>query len=161
MMLSEENINKLHMNGIYRCEPVLEWLPSYKRNNPYWCKNWTFYVREYNGEYYMYDTYWSTGDDERVKLTDKNFDKFEYLFEKNEVRRVSYQQWVEYREEDRWVVGLDSGGAEHYVRKTADKVKEKVIERLQNDINYLEYNLEYKKKTLSRVISGEMDYNIC
>lgn len=35
MALSQKNIEKLRMNGIYRCDPVLEWLPSYKRNNPY------------------------------------------------------------------------------------------------------------------------------
>ena len=54
--LSKENVNKLNLNAIYRCEPMLEKLPSYKRNDPYWCCNWTFKPQLVDGEYYMYDT---------------------------------------------------------------------------------------------------------
>ena len=101
-MLSQENINKLHMNGIYRRDPVLDWIPSYKWNNPYWCKNWTFHVRERNGKYIMYDTYWATGDEHPIELTDDNFNKFEYLFDLDDVHYVnSYKGWLEYPEEER------------------------------------------------------------
>lgn len=163
-MLSKENINKLHMNGIYRCEPVLEWLPSYKRDNPYWCRNWTFKVRKTNiGKYYMYDTYWSTGDDYPVELTDENFDKFEYLFDLGDIHYVnSYENWIEYPEEDRWRVALDSGGnryAKYVVKRGAKKVKERVVERMQNDINYLKHDLARKERILEGVLDGSLDWN--
>ena len=84
-MLSKENIEKLNKNGIYKHEVIPEWLPSYRRNMPFHCKNWTFRIVEYNGTYYMYDTYWSS-DDHPIELTDQNIDEFEYLFKRDEVR---------------------------------------------------------------------------
>lgn len=159
-MLSQKNIDKLNMNGIYSCEPVLSWLPSYKRDNPYWCRNWTFRVRKYKDEYYMYDTYWSTGDDYPVKLTDDNFNKFKYLFDYNDVKRVTYKNWVEYPESDRWVVGLDSAGMDHWVRKNVKKKKEAVIERMKYDIDTLESDLKFKKKLLQDIIDNKTDYNL-
>jgi len=162
-VLSQENINKLHMNSIYRCEPVLSWLPSYKRDNPYWCKNWTFKVREYKGKYSMYDTYWSTGDDYPVELTDENFDKFEYLFDLDDVRYInSYENWLEYPDEDKWRVALDSGGMsypKYVVRRDAKKVKERVVERMQRDIEYLKSDLSQKERLLAGIIDGSIDYN--
>lgn len=161
-MLSEENISKLHMNGVYRCDPVLEWLPAYKRDNPYWCRNWTFRVRERNGKYKMYDTYWTTGDDCAIELTDNNFDRFEYLFDIDDVRFVGdYYSWLEYPEEDRWCVGLDSGGMtskRYVVRKGAKKIKERVVERLKREIDFLKSELSSKETRLTGVINGEIDY---
>lgn len=155
-MLSQENINQLHLNGIYRCEPVLSWLPSYKRDNPYWCKNWTFKVHRYKDKYYMHDTYWSTGDEYPIELTDENFDKFEYLFDGDEIRRVKYSDWIEYPEDDRWRVGLDSGGEKYYIRKNSKKIKERVIERMKYDIDMMKTDLEYKEKILAKIIRGEI-----
>ena len=163
-MLSQENINKLHMNGIYKCEPVLSWLPSYKRDTPYWCRNWTFIPRESeSGKVFMYDTYWSTGDNYPVELTDKNFDKFQFLFDFDDIRYVNSYDWLEYSENDRWRVALDSGGltyAKYVVRRNAKKVKERVIERMQYDINYLKNDLAHKERILERILSGEIDYNL-
>lgn len=161
-MLSQSNIDKLHMKGIYQCEPVLSWLPSYKRDNPYWCKNWTFKVRLRDGKYYMYDTYWSTGDEHPVELTDENFEQFHYLFDLDDIMYVNYSRWIEYPPDDRWCVGLDSGGntmKTYVVRKGAKKIKEKVIERLQREIDYLKSELASKERQLEGVISGEIDYD--
>ena len=161
-MLSQENINKLHLNGIYRCDPVLSWLPSYKRDNPYWCRNWTFKIRKSN-KYYMYDTYWSTGDEYPVELTDENFDKFEYLFDLDDIKYVyDYSSWLEYPEEDRWCVGLDSGGMNHpkyVVRKGAKKIKERVVERMKREIDILKSELSSKERRLEGIISGDIDWN--
>ena len=163
VMLSQKNIDKLHMNGIYRCEPVLKWLPEYKRDRPYWCRNWTFRVSEHNDKYYMYDTYWSTGNNYPIELTDDNFDMFEYLFDLDEIQYVNeYSKWLEYPEEDRWIAPLDSGGitySKYIVRRGAKKVKERVVERLQHDINSLKSDLSYKERTLERVINDEIDLN--
>ena len=161
MALSQKNIEKLRMNGIYRCDPVLEWLPSYKRDNPYWCKNWTFRVRQSkSGKYFMYDTYWATGDEYPVELTDENFDKFEFLFDLDDIQYVNdYESWLEYPEEDRWCVALDSGGiqcARCVVRKGAKKIKERVVERIEREIEYLKHRLSNKERDLERIINGEV-----
>ena len=158
MPLSPENINKLHMNGIYRCEPVLEWLPSYKQNSPYWCKNWTFKVSKYGDDYYMRDTYWSSGDEHPIKLTDENFDLFEFLFDRDEVRSITlYKDWLEYPEKDRWACALDSGGwsnPAYLVKKTSHKDKDKVVERIRDEINSLRWELLFKERDLQRVLDG-------
>ena len=159
-ILSKTNADKLCMSGIYRCEPMLDKLPSYKRNNPYWCKNWTFHVCKGGNKYYMYDTYWSGMDENPIELTDENFDKFEYLFDGDEIRRVKYSDWLEYPEEDRWCIGLDSGGKDYYIRTTANKVKERVIERIQHEIDMMKTNIKYKEDLLAKIISGEVtEYN--
>lgn len=162
-MLSHENLDKLHMNGIYRCDPVLSFLPSYKRDDPYWCRNWTFKVHRYKDKYYMSDTYWSTGDDCSIELTDENYDKFEYLFDLDQVRFCNdYASWLEYPEEDRWCVGLDSGGMtmkKYVVRRGVNKVKERVIERMKREINFLKSELSSKERRLEGIINGELDYN--
>ena len=159
-MLSQENIDKLHMKGIYICEPVLEWLPFWKRDDPYHCRNWTFKVKKFGNEYYMHDTYWSTGDDNPIILTDENFDKFEYLFDYDQVKLINdYSRWLEYPEEDRWCVALDSGGntfKRYVVRSGAKKVKERVVERLQHEINHLKSELATKELQVERLINDEI-----
>ena len=160
-MLSNENIEKLHMNGIYRHEPVPEWLPSYRRNDPYHGKNWTFKVVKYEDKYYMHDTYWSTGDDHPIELTDENINEFEYLFENDEVRFMNdYAKWLEYDESDRWYCGLDSAGKRFVVRRGASKIKELVVERLEREINTLKSDLASKQRILEGVRSGELNHNM-
>ena len=159
-MLSQENIDKLHEKGVYRCEPVPEWLPSWKRDDPYWCRNWTFRIHRYKDKYYLHDTYWSTGDEHPIELTDKIFEKLEYLFDFDTVRFVNdYSRWLEYPEEDRWHVGLDSGGDKYIVRRGAKKVKERVVERLEREINTLKSELASKENQLEGVLSGEINWN--
>ena len=162
MSLSQANIDKLNMNGLYHCEPVLEWLPWWKRDNPYWCRNWTFRVRKYDDNYYMYDTYWSTGDDYPVKLTDENFDKFELVFDFNDVEefKCGYLKFETYTDEDRFCVAVDSGGVtypKHFIRKDAMPQKDLVISRIQDEITDLQRRLDYKKKELEDVINDKVD----
>ncbi len=161
-MLSQENIQKLHMNGIYRCDPVLSWLPSYKQDNPYWCQNWTFRVREYNGKYWMIDTYWSTGDDHPKELTDENFDKFELIFDLDDVERFNgeYSRWICYPKDDRWLVAIDSGGlghAKYFIRKGSRPIKEKILELLNEELNSLQSMVYSKQRDIERVMNDEVD----
>lgn len=150
------------MTGLYQCEPVLEWLPSYKRNDPYWCKNWTFRVYEYKGKYYMGDTYWSIGDNHPIELTDENFDKFKLVFDFEDVERFNgtYNQWLTYPDDQRWNVSIDSGGinnGRYFILKGAMPIKERVLARLKDKIGMLEGELEYKKMDLERVKEDKID----
>lgn len=159
MSLSQSNIEKLCMTGIYHCKPVKEWLPSYKRDMPYHCCNWNFKVRQKSDDnYYMEDTYWSGGDNLQVKLTDNNFDMFEFLFDMNEVQKVYPQDFYDYDEKDRWHLALDSGGIQfskhYYVRKGAKKNKEIQLERLRYELDSLERQVRNKKDEIERVMKG-------
>lgn len=156
-MLSQENIDKLCMTGIYECEPVMEWLPLYKRDDPYHCMNWIFKVRQYENKFYMYDTYWST-DSFRVELDDKNFVKFNLLFDMNEVSRISPPDFYDYDEPDRWHVALDSGGYDlskyYFVRKGAKKNKDIQLERLNNELESLKRRVELKEEEIKRIMES-------
>ena len=161
MSLSQENINKLCMTGIYHCDPVLSWIESWRRDTPYHCINWTFKVRKYErsselDKYYMCDTYWSTGDNLSVELTDDNFDKFEFMFDMNEVHKVSPPDFYDYNEEDRWHVALDSGGYQYskhyYVRKGAKKNKEVLLERLNRELESLKSQVKWKEDEIAKVL---------
>lgn len=158
MNLSKKNIEKLCMSGIYSCMPVLSWIPSYKRDTPYHCINWTFKVMESKGKYYMNDTYWSGYDGLRVELTDDNFDNFEFLFDLNEVSKVSPPDFYDYDEADRWHVALDSGGYKYnkyyYVRKGAKKNKTILLERLNRELESLKREVEWKKEEIRKVEEG-------
>lgn len=158
--LSQENIDKLCLTGIYRCDPVVEWLSWYKRDTPYHCCNWTFKVEEDSKEkgiYYMVDTYWSTGDSLTVRLTDEIFDKFEFLFDLEDVRIVRPPDFYDYNENDRWHVALDSGGYQHskywFVRKDAVKDRDKLIKRLYKELGSLKTQVRWKREEIRKVLS--------
>lgn len=160
-MLSKKNIDKLCMTGMYRHEPVLEWRGSLYANNLYHCFNWTFNPRHYEKDdtWYMVDTYFR---DKYIELTDENFDGFEFVFDMNEVTKVSNDfHFEDYDESDYWYnFASDSGGwqyAKSFIKKDAKKIKDKVIERYENEILGLERVLEHKKNQLARIINDEVD----
>lgn len=156
-MLSKENIDKLCMTGLYKCEPVLEWISIYKRNTPYWCKNWTFIVNYSDGKYFMIDTYFN---DFIIELNDENFDKFEFVFDRNEVCEYNLNNFYDYDRKDRWKIPVDSGGISYpkcFIRKGAYPNKKNVIERIENEISSLENKLSSLKKTLAKVYLDDID----
>jgi hypothetical protein len=59
-------------------------------------------------------------------------------------------------------VALDSGGirySKRVVRKGAKKIKDRVVERIKREIEYLKSELAYQEKTLQKIESGEItDY---
>lgn len=166
-MLSQENINKLHMDGLYRCNPKLELLPEYKRADPYWCMNWTFTPQvSRDGIYSMRDTYWSGSSSLTIELTDENIDDFILIFDFNEVEEFrvksdsAYRKWLCYNDEDTFHVPVDSGGltyAKYFIKKNAVPDKQKIINRLQEDITSLKDQLNCKHKMLEKVINNEIN----
>ena len=149
------------MTGIYRCDPVLSWIESWRRDDPYHCINWTFKVIKYDNsdKYYMNDTYWTGIDGLKIELTDKNFDKFELLFDMNEVHKVSPPDFYDYDEEDRWHVALDSGGYQYskhyYVRKDAKKNKEVLLERLNRELESLKSQVKWKEDEIAKALAED------
>ena len=156
MSLSQENIDKLCMTGIYRCDPVPSWIESWRRDDPYHCINWTFKVHRYPGDrYVMQDTYWSSGGGLTILLNDENFDKFELLFNMNEVSKVSPDEFYDYDETERWHVALDSGGYQlsryYYVKKGAKKNKELQLQRLNQELQSLERQINIVKDEIKKL----------
>lgn len=161
MSLSKDNIEKLCLTGIYKCEPVLSWIGSWRRDDPYHCINWTFKVKYHEGsdKYYMYDTYWSTGDGLRVELTDENFTRFTLLFDMQQVQKINPPDFYDYNEEDRWHVALDSAGFQfsknYYVRKNAKKNKEFWLERLNRELDSLKSQVRWKEEEIAKALDDK------
>ena len=164
MSLSQDNIDKLCKNGVYKCEVTKSWLPSYKRDTPYHCVNWIFvpYYYEESNIYVMRDTYWSTGDGLSVTLTDENFDKFELLFDHTKVHKVMPPDWYDYAEEDRFHVAMDSGGWQYsrgyFVKKDARKDPDLWLSRLQSELASLESQVKWKEDEIKGAIKTIAEY---
>lgn len=87
-MLSQENIKKLVMTGLYRHEPDKKYRPQLYWNDLYHCYNWTFTVKHNKDtdQWYMVDTYYH---EKSIELTNENFEEFEFIFDVNEVEPYS------------------------------------------------------------------------
>lgn len=159
-MLSKENKNKIVLTGLYRCEPNKKYRSQLYWDRMYHCFNWTFKVhhRESDDTWYMVDTYFN---DKYIELTDENFDEFEFLFDFNEVEKHSGKNIYDYDENDWWHVATDSGGmycgGKFYLKRNALPKKEKILNRLKEEIDCAEINLEYMKNKYQRVMNGEID----
>lgn len=157
-MLSQSNIDKLIMTGLYRHEvPAPD---SGYGHDPRWCKNWTFTVHEYKGIYRMRDTYWSSGDSLSFELTDENFTEFSFIFDFDKVSSVHIETWLEYPEDKRFCEAVDSGGysySKYFVFKDAKPSKELKRTILINEIHSAESILEYKHNELARLDTDGMN----
>ena len=161
-MLSQENVNKLVITGLYKHDPDKRYRSSVFWDNMYHCFNWTFKIshNEKTDKWYMVDTYFN---DKSIELTDDNFDEFEFLFDFNEVEKHSGKYIYEYDESDWWHVAIDSGGmycgGKYFVKKGATKNKEKVLKRIKDEINSLERQLKSKREDYRRVENNEVNLN--
>lgn len=161
-MLSQENINKLCMTGLYICEPNKEWRSSLYWDDMYHCCNWTFRVHKYgDGRYFMYDTYWSDNAALHIELTDKNINEFQLLFDFNDVNSHSGKNIYDYDQNDWFHVAIDSGGlycgGKYFVKNTAIPNKDKVLKRLEDEIKGKENDIEYIKRKYELVLKDETD----
>lgn len=150
------------MTGLYKCKPDRKYRGSLHWDNMYHCCNWTFKPYEIKeGKIIMKDTYWSGGDGVRIELTNENFEEFELLFDFNDVKPHSGTNISDYDSADYWHVAIDSGGmycgGKYFIKNNAVKNKDKVLERLIDEINLLENRLAWKKSEYEQVKSGETD----
>ena len=155
-MLSEENRKRIVKNGIYKAEP---WLTT--SMGTYHCMNWCFVPRFLdNGDIYMVDTYFDDWESRNTtKLTDENIDKFMFQFVKGEYKRAGYEELRLYDEKDIIEnVAIDSGGYScepcNWVRKKAKPSKEKLLQALEQDLEYAKYNVKSLEEEIEKCKKG-------
>lgn len=151
--LSQENIDKIIKTGLYKHEPECRYRGSLYWDDLYWCFNWTFKPDSYDGKWYMYDTYFNN---KSIELTDDNFEEFEFIFDFNDVEKHNGNNIDEYEDDEWWRVAVDSGGytfPKYFIKKGAKKNKDKVLERIQREINGLEWDLKYAKEKYDDVLN--------
>ncbi len=145
-MLSTEKLALINMRGLYRKQP-----PD---NNwrTFHCKNWTFTPRMWNDNLLMVDTYFGNT---YIEVDDDNFDEFEFVFDYDEVVRVPDSEVDEYDRNDLFCVATDSGGSNcghlYWKKKSTEKSINRQIEKIRGDITFLESELAYKKRELSKL----------
>lgn len=162
-MLSQENIDKLCMTGLYRHEPdpKYRWL-IFKNQLSHHC-NWVFEIdyNTYEDKFQMVDNYWNDGSGLRIDLTDDNINEFELIFDTKEVATDYGNHILDYDESDRFCVVIGSGGTQFgrkwFIKKDAKKNKDNVVSRLNDEIKSLESELLRKKQTLEETIYGDRD----
>lgn len=159
-MLSKENKEKLVLTGLYKCQPNKKYRGQLYQNDMYHCFNWTFKIRHLKDDdiYLMVDTYFN---EKCIELTDENFDEFEFLFDFNEVHEHSGNNIWEYNENEYWHVAVDSRGwylgGKYFVKNNAIKDKNKVLQRIKEEIYNLERQLESKKTDYERIQNDEVN----
>ena len=163
-MLSKENRLKLQMTGVYKHEPDVKLRGTLYSQSLYHCCNWTFKPREHDdGSVYMIDTYWSSGGF-YIELTDENFDEFEFIVDLKDIKLFTdvIDNIGDYAPSDIYRLALDSSGVPGrlYIRKDAHKIKENVIQRLEEEIESAKDLLARKQANLKRVLAGtcNIDY---
>lgn len=159
-MLSQSNIDKLNMNGLYSLPPDEKYRGSLHRSDLYHCCNWTFKPRiDREGNYRMVDSYWSFMQDSlQIMLTDENFDQFSFIFDLDEVIQLKESQTSKY--DKVYHVATDSGGlryAKYYIDKNAKKSKSLILKELERKIDECERELNYMKETRIKVINDEIN----
>lgn len=146
-MLSVENYNKINKNGLYKSEPFGINLGD----DSYWCKNWTFKVKERDKTLYMVDTYFN---DRYIEVTNDNIINFEFQFEFEDVKEISSCEYDKYEEDDRYRLAIGSGGwkygVKYFVKKNAVYSKKNLIDILEYEIRSLKYDIKYSKQELDR-----------
>jgi hypothetical protein len=155
-MLSSHNIEKLKMNGLYKCKPDVKYRGKLFEDNLFHCCNWTFDVYMNNdGDYFMRDTYWSSGDSVHLFLTDENINEFELLFERDKVKQIGKHEINQY--EKYYMVGIDSGGwsyPKYFVDEDATKSRKLIIEEIEGKIKSLECELNYLREKKENIQNG-------
>ena len=157
-MLSQENRDKLILSGLYEAEPNKKIHSWY--SEPYWCFNWTFKVQynENKDKYYMIDTYY---DDKYFELTDEYFDLFTLIFDFNDVKPHSGNNIWDYNQEDIYHVAIDSGGmycgGKYFIKKDATKNKDKVLDRLQQEIDYAKDKVKDLERNYEDALDDKID----
>lgn len=158
-MLSEENIEKLNFNGVYKCNPDIEYRGRLFENNLYHCCNWIFEVKKsQDGAFFMRDTYWSSGDSVHIRLTDENICMFEFIFDKSKVKQIDRNDTESY--ENVYCVAIDSGGVrypKYFVSEGSEKSKALVLGLIDEKIDDLERQLRNLKRDRGKLERDEIN----
>lgn len=152
--LSIENRKKIIETGLYKHKVEPSWVYS---NDPYWCKNWTFIPHIYDdGRVFMRDSYFDSSDDSK-EVTDENFNEWEFIFDRTKVKRISYDQALEYDEKDLYkYIATDSGGYTCssciWVNKDAKKNLDKQIRQAEEHLESAKYQVKWRQEELDKLL---------
>ncbi len=153
-MLSKENREKINPRGLYSHKVVDTWVYG---SNKYWCRNWTFIPHIYDdGRVFMYDSYFNSSDGSK-EVTDENFDEWKFIFDRDKVKQISYEEALEYDEKDLYkYIAIDSGGYSCssciWVNKDANKNIDKQIKQAECRLESAKSEVKWRQEELDRLL---------
>lgn len=151
----------INMNGIYKIADHMTIKEACKKYRPsrigmeFHCMNWVFTPREYKGQFYMVDTYWSS-DSFTIEVDESNISDFKLVAIKDDIERVPSYEVQFYNRNDVIWLALDSSGSNvpHVVKGT--KMSSDIgVKVLRSEIESLYFDIECKKDQISRILKGQ------
>ena len=151
----------INMNGIYKIadhmsikEACQKYRPS-RAGMEFHCMNWVFTPREYNGEYYMADTYWSS-DSFTIQVDESNISDFKLVAIQDDIQPIAMSDVKFYRSDDIIWLAMDSmGSSTPYVLKGTKMSSDIGVKVLRSEIESLYSSIEWKKDQITRILKGE------
>ena len=151
----------INMNGIYKIADHMTVKEACKKYRPsrvgmeFHCMNWVFTLREYNGQFYMVDTYWSS-DSFMIEVDESNIDDFKLVAIKDYIQQIAMSDVKFYRSDDIIWLAMDSSGSDRpYILKNIKMSSDIGVKVLRSDIESLYSEIEWKKDQIAKILKGE------
>lgn len=153
--LTKENKERILENGVYKW---LGHIPQPGYISGYHCKNWIFIPRFLeDGRVLMLDTYFKSSNYHKIEITDENFDKFEFVFDKTKVSQIGYDTADRYRPEDLYRnIAMDSGGYSCssciWVDRDTPYDIDRQIAQMKREVESAKSNLKWREQDLEKLL---------
>ena len=151
----------INMNGIYKIADHMTIKEACKKYRPsrvgmeFHCMNWVFEPREYKGQFYMVDTYWSS-DSFTIHIDESNVDDFKLVAIKDDITRIPSCEVQFYNRSDIIWLAMDSSGSNcPYVIKGTKMSSEISVKVLRSQIESLYSDIEDKKRQIRNILKGK------
>ena len=151
----------INMNGIYKIADHMTVKEACKKYRPsrvgmeFHCMNWVFTPREYNGQFYMVDTYWSS-DSFTIDVDESNIDDFKLVAIKDDIKQIAMSDVKFYRSDDIIWLAMDSlGSSRPYILKNTNMSSDIGVKVLRSEIESLYSDIKYKKDQIAKILKGE------
>lgn len=151
----------INMNGIYKIADHMGIKEACKKYRPsrvgmeFHCMNWVFTPREYNGQFYMVDTYWSS-DAFTIEVDESNIDDFKLVAIQDDIQQIAMIDVKFYKSDDIIWLAMDSMGSNRpHVLKGTKMSANLGTKILRSEIESLRAEIDRKEDEIVRILLGE------
>lgn len=151
----------INMNGIYKISDKMTIKEACRKYRPnrvgmeFHCMNWVFTPREYKGQFYMVDTYWSS-DSFMIEVDESNIDDFKLVAIKDDIKQIAMSDVKFYASDDIiWLATDSSGSSRPYILKNTKMSSDIGVKVLRSEIESLYSDIEWKKDQIAKILKGK------
>lgn len=151
----------INMNGIYKISDNMTVKEACRKYRPsrvgmeFHCMNWVFRPSEYKEQFYMVDTYWSSGSF-MIEVDESNIDDFKLVAIKDDIKQISMSDVKFYASDDIiWLAMDSSGSCRPYILKNTKMSSDIGVKVLRSEIESLYSDIEWKKDQIAKILKGK------